>query len=282
MLIALTMLMLLANEDDIIFGSTKKELCNAFEKLMHEKFQMSSMGELTFFLGLQVEQKKVYLKGQPKLGLWYPKDSPFDLIAYTDSDYAGANLDRKSITGGKAKKSVRLMMEELCKNRQSVWGATSASSLEAEQDSRTKTIKLLRFASLKRRVKKLEKKRSSRTHKLKSLYKVGLSARVESFRDEEDLDIDVDALAAVRKIFVGATWKCCCGSSFTGELKSGKNKDKDKGIMIEEPVVEQVKPMKRLEQMRLDEELSFKLQAKEEEERLTREKAQQIKEASIA
>ncbi|GJU66758.1 putative ribonuclease H-like domain-containing protein [Tanacetum coccineum] len=44
--------------DDIIFGSTKKELCNAFEKLMHKKFQMSSMGELTFFLGLQVQQKK--------------------------------------------------------------------------------------------------------------------------------------------------------------------------------------------------------------------------------
>ncbi|GJS07819.1 putative ribonuclease H-like domain-containing protein [Tanacetum coccineum] len=43
--------------DDIIFGSTKKELCNAFEKLMHEKFQMSSMGELIFFLGLQVQQK---------------------------------------------------------------------------------------------------------------------------------------------------------------------------------------------------------------------------------
>ncbi|GJS66345.1 putative ribonuclease H-like domain-containing protein [Tanacetum coccineum] len=44
--------------DDIIFGSTKKELCNEFEKLMHEKFQMSSMEELTFFLGLQVQQKK--------------------------------------------------------------------------------------------------------------------------------------------------------------------------------------------------------------------------------
>ncbi|GJZ77811.1 putative ribonuclease H-like domain-containing protein [Tanacetum coccineum] len=44
--------------NDIIFGSTKKELCNAFEKLMHEKFQMNSMGELTFFLGLQVQQKK--------------------------------------------------------------------------------------------------------------------------------------------------------------------------------------------------------------------------------
>ncbi|GJR15380.1 putative ribonuclease H-like domain-containing protein [Tanacetum coccineum] len=44
--------------DDIIFGSTKKELCIAFEKLMHEKFQMSSMRELTFLLGLQVKQKK--------------------------------------------------------------------------------------------------------------------------------------------------------------------------------------------------------------------------------
>nr|GEX02738.1 hypothetical protein [Tanacetum cinerariifolium] len=43
--------------DYIIFGSTK-ELCNAFERLMHEKFHMSSMGELTFFLGLQVNQKK--------------------------------------------------------------------------------------------------------------------------------------------------------------------------------------------------------------------------------
>ncbi|GJS44747.1 putative ribonuclease H-like domain-containing protein [Tanacetum coccineum] len=41
-----------------------------------------------------------YLKGQPKLGLWYPKDSPFNLEAYTDSDYAGASLDRKSTIGG--------------------------------------------------------------------------------------------------------------------------------------------------------------------------------------
>ncbi|GKA86340.1 putative ribonuclease H-like domain-containing protein [Tanacetum coccineum] len=152
--------------DDIIFGSTKKSLCNAFEKLMREKFQMSFMGELTFFLGLQVKQKNdgifisqykyvakilkkfgftkvktastpmetqnpllkdkngekvdvhmyrsmigslmyltssrpdiMYLKGQPKLGLCYPKDSPFDLVAYTDSDYAEASLDRKSTTG---------------------------------------------------------------------------------------------------------------------------------------------------------------------------------------
>nr|GEW29566.1 ribonuclease H-like domain, reverse transcriptase, RNA-dependent DNA polymerase [Tanacetum cinerariifolium] len=43
--------------NDIIFGSTNKDLCKAFEKLMKDKFQMSSMGELTFFLGLQVKQK---------------------------------------------------------------------------------------------------------------------------------------------------------------------------------------------------------------------------------
>ncbi|GKA35192.1 putative ribonuclease H-like domain-containing protein [Tanacetum coccineum] len=41
-----------------------------------------------------------YLKGQPKLGLWYPRDSPFDLEAFSGSDYARASLDRKSITGG--------------------------------------------------------------------------------------------------------------------------------------------------------------------------------------
>nr|GFA01307.1 putative ribonuclease H-like domain-containing protein [Tanacetum cinerariifolium] len=39
-----------------------------------------------------------YLKGQPKLGLWYPRDSPFDLEAFFDSDYVGASLDMKSTT----------------------------------------------------------------------------------------------------------------------------------------------------------------------------------------
>ncbi|GKE62534.1 putative ribonuclease H-like domain-containing protein, partial [Tanacetum coccineum] len=41
-----------------------------------------------------------YLKGKPKLGLWYPRVSSFDLEAYSESDYAGENLDRKSITEG--------------------------------------------------------------------------------------------------------------------------------------------------------------------------------------
>nr|GFA27095.1 hypothetical protein [Tanacetum cinerariifolium] len=171
----------------------KVEKAIEFEALMHDKFQMSAMGELIFFLGLQVLQKKDgiflsqdkyvgdilkkfgyldvrstntpmdkenpwgkdrpgkdvelhlyrsmigllmyltasrpdimfavcayarhkvtpkdchlhvakrifrYLKGHPKLGLWYPKESPFDLVAYLDSDYGGATQDRKLTTGG--------------------------------------------------------------------------------------------------------------------------------------------------------------------------------------
>ncbi|GJW65970.1 hypothetical protein Tco_0117854 [Tanacetum coccineum] len=41
-----------------------------------------------------------YLKGKPSLGLWYSKDSLLELVAYTDSDYVGATLSRKSTTGG--------------------------------------------------------------------------------------------------------------------------------------------------------------------------------------
>nr|GEX83207.1 hypothetical protein [Tanacetum cinerariifolium] len=48
----------LLENDDIIFGATNKDLCKSFEKLRKDKFQMSSMRELTFFLGLLVKQKK--------------------------------------------------------------------------------------------------------------------------------------------------------------------------------------------------------------------------------
>ncbi|GJZ41958.1 hypothetical protein Tco_0588844, partial [Tanacetum coccineum] len=58
----------------------------------------SMIGLLMYLTSLRPNIK--YLKGQPKLGLWYPKDLPFDLVAYTDSDYAGASLDRKSTIGG--------------------------------------------------------------------------------------------------------------------------------------------------------------------------------------
>ncbi|KAJ9545833.1 hypothetical protein OSB04_025540 [Centaurea solstitialis] len=68
-----------------------------------------------------------YLKGQPKLGLWYPYDNSFDLVAYTDSDYGGANLDRKSTSGGCQFLGGRLVSWQ-CKKQTTV----SQSTTEAE------------------------------------------------------------------------------------------------------------------------------------------------------
>ncbi|GJW09686.1 hypothetical protein Tco_1575513 [Tanacetum coccineum] len=65
---------------------------------------------------------------------------------------------------------------------------------------KTKTTQANEIASLKRRVRKLKKKRSSRTHKLKRLYKVGLSARVESSRDEESLGEDASKQGRINAI----------------------------------------------------------------------------------
>ncbi|GJY64162.1 putative ribonuclease H-like domain-containing protein [Tanacetum coccineum] len=206
--------------DDIIFGSTKPSMVKDFEELMQKEFKMSSMGELTFFLGLQVKQttagiflsqdkyvkdilnkfdfrtikpastpieahkslgkdeegedvdvhlyrsmigclmyltasrpdimfavclcarfqvtpkvshmhavKRIfrYLKHQPKLGLWYPKDSPFHLEAFSDSDYAGDNHDRRSTSGGCQYLGRRLVSWQ-CKKQTIV----AISSTEAE------------------------------------------------------------------------------------------------------------------------------------------------------
>ncbi|GJS32818.1 hypothetical protein Tco_0531200 [Tanacetum coccineum] len=60
-----------------------------------------------------------YLKHQPKLGLWYPKDSPFHLEAFSDSDYAGDNHDRRSTSGGCQYLGRRLVSWQ-CK-KQTLW-----------------------------------------------------------------------------------------------------------------------------------------------------------------
>jgi hypothetical protein len=178
--------------DDIIFGSTNKFICEEFSRIMVQKFEMSMMGELKYFLGFQVKQlqegtfisqtkytqdilnkfgmkdakpiktpmgtnghldldtggksvdqkvyrsmigsllylcasrpdimlsvcmcarfqadpKEVHLRAvkrimrylvyTPKFGLWYPKGSTFDLIGYSDADWAGCKIDRKSTSG---------------------------------------------------------------------------------------------------------------------------------------------------------------------------------------
>ncbi|GKC52669.1 hypothetical protein Tco_1075414 [Tanacetum coccineum] len=68
-----------------------------------------------------------YQKGKPKLGLWYPRVSSFDLEAYSDSDYAGVNLDRKSTTRG-CQILGRILISWQCKKQTIV--ATSTTEAE--------------------------------------------------------------------------------------------------------------------------------------------------------
>ena len=68
-----------------------------------------------------------YLKGKPDLGLWYPMDGEFNLLAYTDSDFRGDNWDRKSTSGGCQFLGTRLVSWQ-CKNQTNV----SISTVEAE------------------------------------------------------------------------------------------------------------------------------------------------------
>nr|GEV01925.1 retrovirus-related Pol polyprotein from transposon TNT 1-94 [Tanacetum cinerariifolium] len=71
-----------------------------------------------------------YLKGQPKLRLWYPRDSPIDLEAFLDSDYAGASLDRKSTTGGCQFLSKRLISWQ-CEKKTVVANSTTKAEYVA-------------------------------------------------------------------------------------------------------------------------------------------------------
>nr|GEV70671.1 hypothetical protein [Tanacetum cinerariifolium] len=76
---------------------------------------------------LSVKRIFKYLTAYPKLGLWYPRDSPFDLEAFSDSNYAGANGDRISTTGGCQFLGRRLISWQ-CKKQTIV----ATSSCEAE------------------------------------------------------------------------------------------------------------------------------------------------------
>ncbi|GJX01037.1 hypothetical protein Tco_0184950 [Tanacetum coccineum] len=110
---------------------------------------------------------------------------------------------------------------------------------------KTKTTQANEIASLKRRVKKLKKKRSSRTHKLKRLYKVGLSTRVESSGDEEDLGedaskqgrrinaIDADEDITLVNVKMMLTKKYDSLAQALEALKTSK--PKVKGIVFQEP-----------------------------------------------
>ncbi|GKF26507.1 putative ribonuclease H-like domain-containing protein [Tanacetum coccineum] len=78
--------------DDIIFGSSNVKLCKEFETLMHDKFQMSAMGELIFFLGLQVSQRKngIFLSQDKYVGDILKK------FGYTDVRTSKTPMDREN------------------------------------------------------------------------------------------------------------------------------------------------------------------------------------------
>nr|GEW11438.1 putative ribonuclease H-like domain-containing protein [Tanacetum cinerariifolium] len=478
--------------DDISFGSTKKELCNAFEKMMHEKFQMISMGELTFFLELKVKQKQdgifiskdkyvaeilkkyaflkvknastpmetqksllkdedgeevdvhmyrsmigslMYLTSSwpdimfvvcacaryqvtPKVShlhavkrnfrcrliSWQCKKQTMVANSTTEAEYVAASScsgQVKTVNGeGQLQALVdgkKMITTELTIRRDLqleddegvdclpnvvifeqltlMGGVTDwyqstgyrelgVNTPRSGEDSlklnklmepytklqqrvfdleTTNTTQALEIDSLKRRVKKLERRKRSRTHGLKRLYKVGLLARMESSKDEglgeddaskqgriADIDANEDNLVnvhndedkfgvndldgdevIVESVNVAEQAKevvedITLAKSLM-EIKTASSRPNAKGIVICEqeqaptPTVSSQQPsqvkdkgkgkmvepelMKKLskkDQLMLDEELAFKLQAKEEEERIVREKAQQIKEVNIA
>ncbi|GKE84851.1 hypothetical protein Tco_1558593, partial [Tanacetum coccineum] len=173
----------------------------------------------------------------------------------------------------------------------------------------TKTTQTLEIESLKRRVKKLEKKQRSRTHKLKRLFKVSRSTQVVSSEDEdvfngeevfivkqsEKVIEEVVSTAEVSATAIITTEEITLAQALA-ELRRAKPK-----VVVQDPVttltpipsnikdkgkakmIEPEKPLKIKEQIRLDEELAFKLQAKEEEQaRLARENVKKVKEANIS
>ncbi|GJS84778.1 hypothetical protein Tco_0751319, partial [Tanacetum coccineum] len=199
--------------------------------------------------------------------------------------------------------------------------ATTASSLEAEQDSdninktqskatpnessslgttlgggprcqettgdtiaqtRLKLDQHNEIASLKRRVKKLEKKNRSRTHKLKKLYKVGLTARVESSGDKESLGEDaskqgrIDAIDADEEITLEV---------FAAEQEVAANKEVNDEVNVVEEVVEDVSQVSAagnvvsttgdatIAKIDVDHQLAERLQVQEQEELSVEEKA---------
>ncbi|GKC93036.1 putative ribonuclease H-like domain-containing protein [Tanacetum coccineum] len=138
--------------DDIIFGSTKELWLQVKQKedgifISEDKYVADILMKFSFTnvktacTSMDTEKPLLkdsvgddvdvhlyrYLKGQPKLGLWYPRDSSFDLVAYSDSDYVGESLDRKSTIGGCQLLRCRLISWQ-CKKQTVV----ATSSIEAE------------------------------------------------------------------------------------------------------------------------------------------------------
>jgi hypothetical protein len=92
--------------DDIIFGSTNKSFCEEFSKIMMNRFEISMMGVLTFFLGFQIKQVKegtfisqtMYTRDiLKKFGMdkVKPIKTPMGTNGHLDLDLGGTSIDQK-------------------------------------------------------------------------------------------------------------------------------------------------------------------------------------------
>ena len=79
-----SLLYLTASRPDIMFSVC---LCARFQSSPKESHLIA------------VKRILRYLRGSPNLGLWYPRNNSFDLIGFSDADYAGSKIDRKSTSG---------------------------------------------------------------------------------------------------------------------------------------------------------------------------------------
>nr|GEU67100.1 hypothetical protein [Tanacetum cinerariifolium] len=319
-------------EELLQFKLQEKELCIAFERLMHEKFQMNYMGELTFFLGLQVKQKKddIFIsqdkyvaKILKKFGCLEVKTASTLLETQKPllKDEDGKELDvhmYRSMIGslmyltssrpdimfvvcacarykvnpkvshlyavkrifrylkGKAKKRVRLMMEKLFWNRIRVNAG----------DSKLMLLGITYYCWVKVNVVEDEE------ITLVSIQDevVSNDAGKEMF-DVDVLDVEVINTA---KLIIDVAQDSAAGdivstasavttvSTATTTTATITTVDDITLAQALEEIKKLAKPIKRKDQIRLDEEAALKLQATfDEEERLTREKAEKRKEESI-
>ncbi|GJX23835.1 hypothetical protein Tco_0228280 [Tanacetum coccineum] len=324
---------------------------NVADEVVNEEMDDSLVRAATTATSLDAKQDRGYIK---------KTRSKETLNEPSSSGTSSRGGPRRQETIGDKIAQTRLKLEELM-------ALCTTLQLRVLALETIKTTQANETTSLKKRVKKLDRRKKSRTQGLKRLYKVDSSRRVESSEKEgislvsthidadtdmfrvHDLDgdevvVESEARAGEKRnvdevVFVidtanipvstnGYVYLTHISAAATtvsaaseilivtiadeltlaqalAELKSARPptqgisfrepseattttttttitaapkppQDKGKGIMIEEPVLEKEKPMKKQEQMRIDEELTFKLQPEKEEERLAREKAQQL------
>ncbi|GKE93474.1 hypothetical protein Tco_1574569 [Tanacetum coccineum] len=135
-----------------------------------------------------------YLKGQPKLGLWYPMDSPFDLEAFSDSDYAGASLDRKSTTGGCQFLGKRLISWQ-CKKQTIVANSTTEAEYVVIHIDNESTICIVKNLVFHSKTKHIE----IRHHFIRDSYEKNLIQVIKIHTDHNVADLLTKAFDVSRK-----------------------------------------------------------------------------------